>query len=46
MRFIDEMTYQQIGDELGISKVAVYKHVSQSVELLRQKFYPKSKKEV
>ena len=46
MRFIDEMTYQQIGDELGISKVAVYKHVSQSVELLRQKFYPQSKKEV
>ena len=46
MRFIDEMTYQQIGDELGISKVAVYKHVSQAVELLRQKFYPKSKKEV
>jgi DNA-directed RNA polymerase specialized sigma subunit len=43
MRFIDEMTYQQIGDELGISKVAVYKHVSQAVELLRQKFYPKSK---
>jgi RNA polymerase sigma-70 factor (ECF subfamily) len=43
MRFIDEMTYQQIGDELGIRKVAVYKHVSQAVELLRQKFYPKSK---
>jgi RNA polymerase sigma-70 factor (ECF subfamily) len=43
MRFIDEMTYQQIGDELGISKVAVYKHVSQAVELLRQKFYPKIK---
>ena len=47
MRFVDGLTYQQIGDAMGISKVAVYKHVSQSVELLRQKFCnPKSYEEV
>ena len=37
MRFTLGYTYQQIADELGISKVAVYKHLRHTIDVLRKK---------
>jgi len=36
MRFIDEMTYQQIGDELGISKRTVENQITSVLATLRR----------
>ena len=40
MRFNKQMSYQAIGRELNISRVAVYKHLSQALRTLRQHFNP------
>ena len=35
LRFRQEMTYEEIGHSLGISKVAVYKHLRNAITILR-----------
>ncbi|WP_262897872.1 sigma factor-like helix-turn-helix DNA-binding protein [Segatella copri] len=34
------MKYREIATELGISEVAVYKHLAQGIRKLKQKFNP------
>ncbi|MGM9802766.1 MAG: RNA polymerase sigma factor, partial [Muribaculaceae bacterium] len=38
MRFVQRMTYIEIAGQLGISEVAVYKHLRHAMNVLRQKF--------
>lgn len=38
MRFIERMTYDEIAGQLGISEVAVYKHLRHAMDVLRQNF--------
>ena len=40
MRFDEGLSYRHISEQLGISQVAVYKHLSQALQLLRQQFNP------
>ena len=40
LRFRQKMKYREIATELGISEVAVYKHLSQGIKKLKQKFNP------
>jgi len=35
MRHLDSLTYQEIADRMGISRVMVYKHLSQATEQLK-----------
>lgn len=37
LRFTEGKSYQEIADTLGISKVAVYKHLRHAVDILREK---------
>ena len=37
LRFTDGMSYEEIARKLGISKVAVYKHLRHAIDVLRQK---------
>lgn len=39
-RFQQQMTYREIATELGISEVAVYKHLAQGIKKLQQQFNP------
>lgn len=41
MRFDEGLSYRHISEQLGISQVAVYKHLAQALQLLRQQFNPK-----
>ena len=36
MRHLQGMKYQEIADELGISRVMVYKHLAQAMETIRK----------
>lgn len=36
MRHLQGMKYQEIADELGISRVMVYKHLAQAIETIRK----------
>ena len=36
MRYIDGMKYQQIADQLGISRVMVYKHLAKAMSTIRE----------
>lgn len=36
LRYVEGMTYAQIGETLGISKVAVYNHLRHAIEILRK----------
>lgn len=38
MRFNEHMSYGEIAGQLGISEVAVYKHLRHAMDVLRQKF--------
>ena len=38
MRFTDRMPYSEIAAQLGVSEVAVYKHLRHAMDVLRQKF--------
>ncbi len=38
LRFYDGKSYQEIAENLSISKVAVYKHLRHAIDVLRQKF--------
>ena len=40
LRFQQKLKYREIATELGISEVAVYKHLSQGIKKLQQKFNP------
>ena len=40
LRFHQKMTYREIATELGISEVAVYKHLAQGIKKLKQQFNP------
>ena len=37
LRFTEGMSYQEIADALGVSKVAVYKHLRHAIDVLREK---------
>ncbi|MDE7474094.1 MAG: RNA polymerase sigma-70 factor, partial [Duncaniella sp.] len=37
LRFFEEKSYQEITDIIGISKVAVYKHLRHAIDVLREK---------
>lgn len=37
LRFTDNKSYQEIADIVGISKVAVYKHLRHAIDILRKK---------
>ncbi len=37
MRFTEEKSYKEIASALGISEVAVYKHLRRAIDVLRQK---------
>ncbi|MDE5876823.1 MAG: sigma-70 family RNA polymerase sigma factor [Muribaculaceae bacterium] len=37
LRFTENKSYQEIADILGISKVAVYKHLRHAIDILREK---------
>lgn len=43
MRFIDEMSYQEMMDVTGISRMAIYKHLSRTFNLIKEHFYHKDK---
>lgn len=38
LRFTDRMPYSEIAAQLGVSEVAVYKHLRHAMDILRQKF--------
>lgn len=38
LRFLREMTYQEVADELHVSKVTVYNHLSQAMDTIRELF--------
>ena len=40
LRFRQKLKYREISTELGISEVAVYKHLAQGIRKLKQKFNP------
>ena len=37
LRFTDGLSYKQIAEKLGISEVAVYKHLRHAIDVLREK---------
>ena len=43
MRFIDEMSYHEIMKVTGTSRMAVYKHLSRTINLIKEHFNPTSK---
>lgn len=43
MRFIDEMSYQEMMDVTGISRMVIYKHLSRTINLIKEHFYHKDK---
>lgn len=38
LRFIEGMSYEEIGEEMGISRVAVWKHLSHLMKTIKQQF--------
>ena len=40
LRFRKKRKYREIADDLGISEVAVYKHLSQGIKKLKERFNP------
>lgn len=38
MRFLAGMKYEEIGEELGISRVAVWKHLSRIITIIKEQF--------
>lgn len=40
LRFRQKLKYREIATELGISEVAVYKHLAQGIKKIKQKFNP------
>lgn len=40
LRFLQEMSYQEVANEVGVSKVTVYNHLSQAVDTIKELFKP------
>jgi RNA polymerase sigma-70 factor (ECF subfamily) len=40
LRFDDGLLYREIAEQLGISEVAVYKHLAEALKKLKEKFNP------
>ena len=40
LRFQEQMSYREISTRLGISEVAVYKHLVQAISRLKERFNP------
>ncbi|MBR5716199.1 MAG: sigma-70 family RNA polymerase sigma factor [Bacteroidales bacterium] len=38
LRFLREMTYEEVAQEVGVSKVTVYNHLSQSLQRIKEYF--------
>lgn len=38
LRYLQEMSYQEVADEVGVSKVTVYNHLSQAMDTIRKQF--------
>lgn len=42
LRFISEMTYEEVAEETAVSKVTVYKHLAKSIKLIKEFFLRQS----
>ena len=40
LRFRERLTYREVGQQLGISEAAVYKHLAQAIRRLKERFNP------
>lgn len=40
LRFLQEMSYQEVANEVGVSKVTVYNHLSQAIDSIQKLFKP------
>ncbi len=38
LRYLKEMSYQEVADEVGVSKVTVFNHLSQAMDWIRKHF--------
>lgn len=38
LRYLSEMTYQEVADKVGVSKVTVFNHLSQAMDWIRKQF--------
>lgn len=38
LRFLQEMSYQEVANEVGVSKVTVYNHLSQAIDSIQKLF--------
>ncbi|MCR5314343.1 MAG: RNA polymerase, partial [Bacteroidaceae bacterium] len=38
LRFLREMTYEEVAQVVGVSKVTVYNHLSQSLQMIKEYF--------
>ena len=38
LRYLQEKTYQEVADEVGVSKVTVFNHLSQALDWIRKQF--------
>ena len=38
LRYLQEKSYQEVADELGVSKVTVFNHISQALDWIRKHF--------
>lgn len=45
LRFLREMSYEEVAQATGVSKVTVYNHLSQSLQRIREYFKTKSNKQ-
>ncbi len=43
MRFIEEMSYKEMMKATGISRMAIYKHLSRTINLIKEHFNPNDK---
>ncbi len=43
MRFVEEMSYQEMMKVTGISRMAIYKHLSRTINLIKGHFNPNDK---
>ena len=38
LRYLQEKSYQEVADEVGVSKVTVFRHISQALDWIRKQF--------
>ena len=43
LRYLQEKSYQEVADELGVSKVTVFNHISQALDWIRKQFKNRAK---